>query len=79
MEREKCALLYCTIIEDFSNFLTNQRVTVSLQFRRQKFTQDSEGAKLKSGEHNSSGRLKDCGGKMGWQVGCIGYIYTLRW
>jgi hypothetical protein len=35
----------------FCNFLTNQRVTVSLQFRRQKFTQEGEGVKLKSEEH----------------------------
>jgi len=46
--------MYFTVLyynSGLCNFLTNQRVTVSLQFRRQKFTQEGEGAKLKSGEH----------------------------
>jgi hypothetical protein len=40
-------VLYCN--SGLCNLLTNLRVTVSLQFRRHKFTQDGEGAKLKSG------------------------------
>jgi hypothetical protein len=46
--------MYFTVLyynSGLCNFLTNQRATVSLQFRRQKFTQDGEGAKFKSGEH----------------------------
>jgi len=46
--------MYFTVLyynSELCNFMTSQRVTVSLQFRRQKVIQDNEEAKLKSGEY----------------------------